>query len=84
MQVKLSVRDIEIILNTLVYDDKIERKPSGDKNLYRSIQPLVNLPGLVRSPCGLCPVRYITNKLRCNNRYKNLSIISCLMCLFFR
>lgn len=53
-----------MILNTLVYDDKIERIPSeGDKYLYKSIQPLVNLPGLVASPCGLCPVRYITNKL---------------------
>lgn len=70
MQVKLSVKDIETILNTLVYDDKVERKPSGDKNLYRSIQPLVNLPGLMKSPCGLCPVRYITNKLRYNNHYK--------------
>lgn len=49
-----------MLLNTLVYDGKIEQISSGDKNLYRSIQPLVNLPGLMRNPCGLCPVRYIT------------------------
>lgn len=63
MQVKLSTEDIEKILNILIYDGKIERIPSGDKNLYKSIQPLVNLPGLIRNPCGLCPVRYITNIL---------------------
>lgn len=66
LQVKLSINDIEMILNTLIYDGKIEKISSGDnKNLYRSIQPLVNLPGLMRNPCGLCPVRYImcTNTL---------------------
>lgn len=55
-KVELSVRDIEMILNILIYDGKIERIFSDDKNLYKSIRPLVNLPGLMRSPCGLCPV----------------------------
>lgn len=52
---------MEMILNTLVYDGKIERILSGDgNNLYRVIQPLLSsLSGLMRTPCGLCPVRII-------------------------
>lgn len=58
-KVNLSVVDMEMILNTLVYDGKIERILSGDgNNLYRVIQPLLSsLSGLMRTPCGLCPVR---------------------------
>lgn len=51
-----------MILNTLVYDGKVERILAGDgSNLYRAIEPLVISPGLIRTPCGLCPVRYIIN-----------------------
>lgn len=61
---KLSVTNMEMILNTLVYDGKVERILAGDgSNLYRAIQPLLDSPGLIRTPCGLCPVRYIINKL---------------------
>merc|ERR1712062_477590 len=28
----------------------------GQKKLYRSIKPLVSVPGLMRVPCGVCPV----------------------------
>jgi len=50
---------MEMILNTLVYDGKVERILTGDgNNLYRIVQPLLNPPGLVRTPCGLCPVRH--------------------------
>ncbi|GAB1866150.1 DNA-directed RNA polymerase III subunit RPC6 [Camponotus japonicus] len=57
-KVKLSVTNIEMILNTLVYDGKVERILAGDgSNLYRAIEPLVISPGLIRTPCGLCPVR---------------------------
>ncbi|CAL1676284.1 unnamed protein product [Lasius platythorax] len=57
-KVKLSVTNMEMILNTLVYDGKVERILAGDgSNLYRAIQPLVTSPGLIRTPCGLCPVR---------------------------
>lgn len=53
-----------MILNTLVYDGKVERILAGDgSNLYRAIQPLVTSPGLITTPCGLCPVRRIANKL---------------------
>jgi DNA-directed RNA polymerase III subunit RPC6 len=49
---------MEMILNTLVYDGKIERILSGDgNNLYRTIQPLVKSTGLIKTTCGLCPVR---------------------------
>lgn len=52
-----------MILNTLVYDGKVERTLAGDgSNLYRAIQPLLNSPGLIRTPCGLCPVRQIYHK----------------------
>lgn len=57
-KVKLSVEDLEMILNTLVYDGKVERTLSGDGNtLYRAVEPLLNPPGLIKSTCGVCPVR---------------------------
>lgn len=57
-KVKLSVEDLEMILNTLVYDGKVERSVSGEgNNLYRAIQSLLEPPGLIKSPCGVCPVR---------------------------
>ncbi|KAG5315786.1 RPC6 polymerase, partial [Acromyrmex insinuator] len=56
--VKLTVTDIEVILNTLICDGKIEQTLTNDGNhLYRAIQPLLNPMGLVKTPCGLCPVR---------------------------
>ncbi|XP_063977555.1 DNA-directed RNA polymerase III subunit RPC6 [Diachasmimorpha longicaudata] len=57
-KVKLSVEDLEMILDTLVYDGKVERIIAGDGNtLYRAITPIVKAPGLIITPCGLCPVR---------------------------
>ncbi|XP_001604309.1 probable DNA-directed RNA polymerase III subunit RPC6 [Nasonia vitripennis] len=57
-KVKLSVEDLEMILNTLIYDGKVERTVSSDgSSLYRAINPLLNSPGLVQSSCGVCPVR---------------------------
>lgn len=57
-QVKLSVEDIEMLLNALVYDGKVERTVSGEgNNMYRAIQPLLSSPGLIKAPCGICPVR---------------------------
>ncbi|PBC33920.1 DNA-directed RNA polymerase III subunit RPC6 [Apis cerana] len=57
-KVKLSVEDLEMILNTLVYDGKVERTLSGDGNtLYRAVESLLNPPGLIKSTCGVCPVR---------------------------
>ncbi|XP_031833548.1 RNA polymerase III subunit F [Nomia melanderi] len=57
-KVKLSVEDLEMILNTLVYDGKVERILSEDgSNLYRAVEPLLHAPGLIKSTCGVCPVR---------------------------
>jgi len=65
-KVSLSVQDIETILNTLLYDGKAEMVIISDtssnlegivqKKLYRAIKTLVPVPGLMRVPCGVCPV----------------------------
>lgn len=47
-----------MLLNVLVYDGKVEKTFSGDgNNMYRAIQPLLNSSGLIKAPCGVCPVR---------------------------
>ncbi|XP_011504352.1 PREDICTED: probable DNA-directed RNA polymerase III subunit RPC6 [Ceratosolen solmsi marchali] len=57
-KVKLSIEDLEMILNTLIYDGKVEKMISSDgSNFYRAIRPLLDSSGLVKSPCGICPVR---------------------------
>jgi DNA-directed RNA polymerase III subunit RPC6 len=61
--------DIETILNTLVYDGKAERSvmpgsglslsSSEHVNLYRAVDSVLggeHGSGLVRVPCGICPV----------------------------
>ncbi|XP_785983.4 DNA-directed RNA polymerase III subunit RPC6 [Strongylocentrotus purpuratus] len=64
-KVDLSVDDINTILNTLIYDGKVEMTISAgagtsssdsSSKLYRAIQPLTQPTGLMRSPCGVCPV----------------------------
>lgn len=54
----MSVEDIEMILDTLIYDGKIQKTITADNILYRAIQPLVQLSGLIKTPCGVCPVSY--------------------------
>lgn len=65
LQVQLSVQDIETILNTLIYDGKAETvlvvdnkssSGSGQKTLYRAVFPMMPSAGLMRTPCGVCPV----------------------------
>ncbi|XP_014205759.1 DNA-directed RNA polymerase III subunit RPC6 [Copidosoma floridanum] len=57
-KVKLRAEDLEMILNTLIYDGKVEKYIAPDKKVsYRAIKPLVDTPGLVKSSCGVCPVR---------------------------
>ncbi|EFN85335.1 probable DNA-directed RNA polymerase III subunit RPC6 [Harpegnathos saltator] len=57
-KVVLSVEDIEMLLNALVYDGKIEKTATEEGNfMYRAIQPLLSSPGLIKAPCGICPVR---------------------------
>ncbi|KAM4841840.1 DNA-directed RNA polymerase III subunit RPC6 isoform 1-T1 [Thomomys bottae] len=66
-KVELSMEDIETILNTLIYDGKVEMtiiaakegtvgSVDGHMKLYRAVNPILLPTGLVRAPCGLCPV----------------------------
>ncbi|KAM9315773.1 DNA-directed RNA polymerase III subunit RPC6 isoform 1-T1 [Gastrophryne carolinensis] len=66
-KVELSMEDIETILNTLIYDGKVEMtiiaakegtvgSVDGQMKLYRGVNPIIQPAGLVRTPCGLCPV----------------------------
>lgn len=64
-KVKLTVQDIETILEALVYDGKIEKIVSFSnnssnrqetQNLYRVLKPLIGNAALMRIPCGVCQV----------------------------
>ncbi|KAI0217572.1 DNA-directed RNA polymerase III subunit RPC6 [Lamellibrachia satsuma] len=63
-KVQLSVEDIEMILDTLIYDGKVERSivaggggdAGGQMKLYRATPHITQPTGLMRTPCGVCPV----------------------------
>lgn len=57
-KVQLKVEEIESILNTLIFDGKVEKTVSddGEVRYYRAVEPLLPPTGLVRTPCGVCPV----------------------------
>ncbi len=63
-KVALSSKDIETILNTLVFDGLAEMSvvvdtTSGNasqKKLFRGIKPMIPVTGFMRLPCGVCPV----------------------------
>jgi len=62
-KVELSIKDIETILNTLVYDGKVEKITAVDGGyLYEAVEPLLPPPGFVRTPCGVCPVSIFVEK----------------------
>ncbi|XP_053429281.1 DNA-directed RNA polymerase III subunit RPC6-like isoform X2 [Nycticebus coucang] len=65
--VELSMEDIETILNTLIYDGKVDMtiitakegtvgSVDGHMKLFIAVNPIIPPMGLVRPPCGLCPV----------------------------
>jgi len=56
-KVQLRLEDIESIMQTLIYDGKAE-KSQDEKGaaMYRAVNFPVATPGLVLSPCGVCPV----------------------------
>ena len=63
--VSLTVQDIESILNTLIYDGKVEKTTvasttsvdhGAKQNLYRSVISMLESSPVVRNPCGICPV----------------------------
>ncbi|GFX47896.1 DNA-directed RNA polymerase III subunit RPC6 [Trichonephila clavipes] len=65
VKVQLSKQDIETILDTLVFDGKVEKSsicsssvPNEEisENIYGVIKPLISDCGLMRVPCGVCPV----------------------------
>lgn len=61
---KLEVDDIETIMNTLIYDGKVEFTivPNADGSqakIYRAVVSVVPTSGFVRTPCGVCPVSNI-------------------------
>ncbi len=54
---QLRIEDIESILDTLVFDGKVEKTvKENDQKFYRAIDPLLPTTGLVRIPCGVCPM----------------------------
>lgn len=56
-KVQLSEEDIKTILDTLLYDGKVERIMNVEgEYLYRAVESLLPPPGIVRVPCGVCPV----------------------------
>jgi len=65
-KVPLSLEDIEMILDTLVYDGKAEKSitvqessqssTGGQVKTYRAVETLLSSAGVVRIPCGVCPV----------------------------
>jgi DNA-directed RNA polymerase III subunit RPC6 len=69
-KIDLSVEDIETILNTLVYDRKVEKTVMSNNItnscttvehlfLYRAVDSVLDVKqgsGIVRTPCGICPV----------------------------
>ncbi|CAG2117973.1 unnamed protein product, partial [Medioppia subpectinata] len=80
-KVELSVDDIESILNTLIFDGKVDKHVSLDSTgkdtnkLYRYIESLGKDTGFMRMPCSVCPV------------YKDChmdSLISPLKCLYLK
>lgn len=53
------MEDIEMILDTLVYDGKLEFTVSMDakrEKMYRAVSSLVESTPLMSLPCGMCPV----------------------------
>ncbi|XP_068084229.1 DNA-directed RNA polymerase III subunit RPC6 isoform X2 [Anabrus simplex] len=70
-KVQLSPEDMETILDTLVYDGKVERILTSDgRHLYRAIQSLLPTPGFVCMPCGVCPVLRICDDIGAVNPKK--------------
>ena len=63
-KVTLTTKDIETILNTLVFDGHVEMTIVLDntgggvsqKKLFKSVKSMLPVIGLMKVPCGVCPV----------------------------
>uniref|UniRef100_A0A671SZ07 DNA-directed RNA polymerase III subunit RPC6 n=1 Tax=Sinocyclocheilus anshuiensis TaxID=1608454 RepID=A0A671SZ07_9TELE len=64
---ELGISKVCTILNTLIFDGKVEMtiiaakegtvgSVDGQMKLYRGVNPIIQPTGLVKTPCGLCPV----------------------------
>ena len=58
----MTVRDIQALLNNMIYDGAIEEVPTpsdlGQKGVvkYKKAKPFRSAEHLAESPCGVCPV----------------------------
>lgn len=54
------MEDVETILETLVFDGKVERSVATEGaqgvRLYRAVTSFLPTPSLMTVPCGVCPV----------------------------
>lgn len=68
-KVQLTIKDIESILETLVFDGKVEKRitisdqsnssassSNSSLSMYRIINATISSTGLMRIPCGRCPL----------------------------
>jgi len=55
-KVALTKEDIEAILNTLIYDGKVEKIIKGDTKMFIAVESFANVAGITQVPCGVCPV----------------------------
>uniref|UniRef100_A0A5S6Q4B8 DNA-directed RNA polymerase III subunit RPC6 n=1 Tax=Trichuris muris TaxID=70415 RepID=A0A5S6Q4B8_TRIMR len=60
-KVKLDTKEVEKIMDTLVYESALERTHSGGTKMYRIARPLFTPGGFSQSPCFFCPVFYDCN-----------------------
>ncbi|XP_074104213.1 RNA polymerase III subunit F [Cotesia typhae] len=63
---KVELSEVEVIslLNSLYYDGKVDRSVNGHGDIiYGAIPYLIPTPGLMKTPCGFCPVRRNCNDL---------------------
>ena len=60
IKVKITLEEFEQVLETLIYDGKVEKTVHVGKDgickSYRCVPPLFDSAGSVRIPCGICPV----------------------------
>jgi DNA-directed RNA polymerase III subunit RPC6 len=64
-KVELSVKEVELVLNSLVFDGRLEDVQSSillvtgyaaAKKVYKAAKPMSPPASLTMSPCGMCPV----------------------------
>jgi hypothetical protein len=64
IKVSLEKKEFEQVLETLIYDGKVEKTGRVNKQgemvyKYRCVNAPITSAGAVRIPCGVCPVIYL-------------------------